>query len=366
MTITPQDIPPPHKLMNFSLSAFQDWQQCEEKYYLKHVRRLVSTSKAVPLERGIIIHEYLKGYYEGIKKGMPADDAHVQGMLLLDGHTQRMDIASAAAYYAGDEELAAELRAMPDACRDIAERYYRIRGRGDADRFAVLVIERFIKIVLVSGVQSNSVVDLVTRDLNTGLTYLWEHKTTANIPSSSFRIRDLQTSLYSRVLERYRDETTNRPYHIDAVMWNYLRTKTPATPHQNKPTKANPIGALSKAQNIDTTWDIYAARIRELGLDFEDYVDVHMRLKDAETTTFFPRYEAQIVVDVDTLLMDYAVEAARARQARFMWHSGKSIPIRTLTRSCDYCEFYKVCEAALMGGDKEDVIKMRFIEGTRS
>lgn len=353
------------KPMNFSLSAFQDFQQCEEKYYLKHVRKLTTTTKAPALEKGILLHDYMNAYYEALAKNHIPDDAHVFGMAQLASHTERIDVSAAAAYYGGDQELAEEIRSMPEVLKDIAERYFRTRGRGDADRFQVLEVERWLNIQLVAGVQSNSRVDLLARDKATGLTFLWEHKTTGNIPSTAFRIRDLQTALYARVLTRYRDVTTGLPYKVDAIMWNYLRTKSPATPHQNKPTKANPIGALSKDRGIDTTWEKYAARIVELGLNLEDYADVYARLRDVETTIFFPRYELRVVVDVDALILDYAMVGARARQARWMWEQGRSKPIRTLTRNCDYCEFYKVCESALMGGDPEDVIKMRYVEGTQ-
>lgn len=352
--------PPSRKLMNWSLSAFQDWQQCEEKYYLKHVRQLKSTAKAPPLERGIILHDYMEVYYQALKDRKPADDAHVLGMEKLHSHTERVDIASAAAYYAGDEEMALELRSMPEQVEDIAQRYYRIRGKGDADRFQIVAIERWLRMKITSSAISNSKVDLVTRDRNTGRTYLWEHKTTGNVPSSAFRIRDLQTSLYARALSRETDDTTKKLFKIDAIMWNYLRTKAPAIPHQNKSTKANPVGALSKAVSIDTTWEKYADRIVELGLDYEDYVDIYERLRDAETTVFFPRYEMVIVADSDLLILDYSEEASRAYRARLSWADGTKLPVRTLTRSCDYCEFYKVCEAALMGGDKEEVIAMRF------
>lgn len=342
------------ELMNFSLSAFQDWQACEAKYNFRHVRKLQPMFKAPPLERGIILHDYLGSFYQALKDGRQKDEAHQIAMAKLGMHTARVDIAAAAAYYGGDEDLATELRAMPEELRDIAERYYRIHGRGDADRFEVMVVERRVQVLLVAGVQSTSVVDLVARDRETGIMYLWEHKTTGNIPSSAFRIRDLQTTLYSAVLERYQ-------IHIEAILWNYVRTKVPAEPHQNKPTKANPIGALSKDRNIDTTWEKYAARIEELGLELEDYTDIYERLRDAETTKFFPRYENQIVVNTQELLLDYAVEGKRARNARYMWAQGAEQPVRTLGRGCDYCAYVKVCEAKLMGGDEEEVIKLRFV-----
>lgn len=342
--------------MNFSLSAFQDWQQCEAKYNFNHVRKLRSTFKMPALERGIILHDYLETYYNAIKASVDAASAHEMGMAKLAQHTQRVEIAAAGAHYGGDAELALDLARMPDELRDIATRYHRIRGYGDAQRFQVLIVEHHLNVLLVQGIRSNSVIDLVTRDRENGRVFLWEHKTTGNVPSSAFRIRDLQTTLYAEVL------WNQMKVKVDEIMWNYLRTKVPQIPHQNKATKANPVGPLSKAVNVDTTWEVYSARLTELGLDFEDYVDVFQRLKDAEQNVFYPRYANQVVVDQQELLIDYAVEAGRARQARYMWANGMSRPTRTLTRGCDYCPFIKICEAELMGGDGEEVVRLRFVE----
>lgn len=343
--------------MPFSLSAFQDWQQCQAKYNFRHRRRLRPKVGAPVLEVGIILHEYLEKYYEGLRVGQPAAEAHGIGLAKIDEHTKRLNIAATAAHYAGDTELADQLAAAPALVVDIAQRYHKVRGYGDAARYQILVVEKSINSLLVAGVQSNSKVDLITRDRENGIVHLWEHKSTGNMPSTAFRLRDLQTTLYAEMMALKHNVVVNE------IMWNYLRTKPPQVPHQNKPKRVGEIGALSKAQNVDTTWEMYAARIVELGLDFEDYADVFERLQFAETQVFFPRYANSIVVDRQELLLDYALSGQAVKRARLLWDAGASRPIKSLSRGCDFCPFLKVCEADLMGGDSEEIIRIRFTEG---
>jgi len=137
-------------------------------------------------------------------------------------------------------------------------------------------------------IRSRSVIDLIMREKESGLICLWEHKSTKNVPDSGLRLRDLQTLLYATVAKRKYN------LDVDKVVWNYLRTKLPMQPHQNKPDKYG-VAAMSKAVGIDTTWEIYQQALVDAGLDPEDYQDVRSRLYNAEYDKYYPRYEHVIV-----------------------------------------------------------------------
>lgn len=332
-----------------SLSAYQTWQQCEQKYFYRYVRRLRPHIKDIAMERGSLLHEYLGGFYSALKEGASGEDAHQAGKIVLDDRKQMFQQAAFSAHYAGDEETAIQFTEMIPSAHRLADFYYDVHGRTDADRFEVILVEKSYAWRIAVGVRSISVIDLVLRDRETERTSLVEHKTTKNVPPSSVRIRDLQTVLYAELL-------LEAGIVVDSILWNYLRTKEPAKPHQNKD------GKFSRAVAIDTTWKAYEAAIREAGQDPEQYADVRDRLQGREFTEFFPRYEYPIIARADLLLHDYVVEAARMRQAVLMWRSGQTTPVRTITRNCDFCEFYRVCEAAIVGGDEESVIQLRFKE----
>ncbi|HEY6009079.1 MAG TPA: PD-(D/E)XK nuclease family protein [Geobacteraceae bacterium] len=336
------------KPLTFSLSAYQAYQRCEQKYDYGYRQRLRPAVKAIAPERGRILHEYLAVYYRAVAAGAEPLAAHQAGQAQIMAHAPRIKASAAIAHYAGQEEEARTYLELIPAVVNIAERYFIVHGEGDALHFEVLLVEEKMDFEIVAGIKSKSIIDLVFRDRRNDLIWLAEHKTTERVPDSSVRLRDFQTLLYANVLWR------EKGIHVDGVFWNYLRTKEPAKPHQNRD------GRFSKAINIDTTWDIYERAIREAGQDPGAYADVRDRLQGREEVAFFPRYEHVITADPDLLIHDYAVTAQRVRYQSQLWDWGVDRPVRTLNRDCTFCDYYRLCEAAIMGGDTEDILRMRF------
>lgn len=344
-----------------SLSAYQTWQRCETQYYYRYVRKLRPILPEIAPERGIMLHGYLEAYYRSLREGLDRDKAHERGQYAIMEYTDKLKVAAATAFYGGNEELAQEYQSLLGRVVDIAERYFNVRGKTDADQFEILAVEETIDLALAGGITSRSVIDLVARERDRGLVWLWEHKSVKAVPDSKLRIRDLQTLLYATVFER------TRGIHIDGIMWNYLRTKDPDVPHQNKSKGKAERARFSVAQSVDTTRDIWERTLRSVGEDPDDpyYATIAKRLEHADTTIWFPRYEHVIVADPGLLLNDYAIEATRIRYARWAWEQGVATPVRSIRRDCDFCPFYRVCEAVITGGDEEDAIRMKFTVSTR-
>lgn len=334
-------------MLSFSLSAMQTWQRCEQRYYYSYVRKLRPIQRAIAPERGIVLHAYLAEYYQGLKNDAPPLAAHQAGLATIMLREREMKAAAATAFYSGLEDEAREYLDLVPSCISIADRYFRARGEQDADEYDVEFVEQDLSFKLSPGIVSRSIIDLVLVSRDTGLRWLVEHKSTRSVPDSTVRLRDLQTLLYAHVLGRV-------GVHIDGVLWNYLRTKEPDHPHQNKD------GKFSRAVSIDTTWEIYRKAVLDAGQPEDAYIDVKARLEGKELLVFFPRFERVIVADQDIMLEDYVREALRMRQSRLRWQRGKERPIRTIQRDCTYCEFYRCCEAAITGGDEEDVIRVKF------
>jgi len=337
-------------LLTISLSAYQSWQRCEQKYYYQYVRRLRKVIKDIAPQRGIILHDYLAAYYRALMDGQPALKAHNAALGRIDAYTPQLKAAASTMFMVGEEDTAEDFNALPDILHNIAGRYYSVHGLDDAETYRIVLVEEKVRVQLLKSVQSMSVIDLVMETRDTPhIMALTEHKSVKTVPETSTRIRDFQTLLYASVLP-------HKPYelHIDEVLWNYIRTKEPSEPMVLK------AGGLSKAKNMDTTWDTYMAAIEREHLDVSDYLDVRDQLLHRERTSYFPRYSTWVVADVDMLLRDYVTVAQRILAARKQWELGVTKPVRSLTRDCDYCPFYKICEAAVMGGDEEDVVRMSF------
>jgi len=250
----------------------------------------------------------------------------------------------------GNDELAKQMQDLPALAGRLTNRYFEVRGRTDAERYEVLLVEEWLKLQVYRDILSTGVADLLTRDRETGRLSLWEHKSTQNVPENAVRLRDFQTMLYATKLKWLKD------YQVDSITWNYIRTKEPSIPDVLK------SGELTKRKDLDTTWEQYVATARVNNIDpfVAIYYEVKERLEGREETVFFPRYEVEIVVSEAALMNDYIEEAKRIKQARADWQKGVSKPIKTIMRDCDYCEYFKICQAALTGGDEEDVIRMKF------
>lgn len=306
--------------------------------------------KDIAPQRGVILHDYLAAYYRALMDGQPALKAHNTALQRIDAYVPQLKAASSTMFMVGREDDAEDFTALPDILHSIAGRYYAIHGMEDAEKYRIVLVEEKVRVQLLRNVQSMSVIDLVMEHRDPPRTMvLSEHKSVKTVPEMGTRIRDFQTLLYANVLQY-------DPYKIaiDEVLWNYLRTKEPSEPHILKD------GGLSKAKNMDTTWDVYMAAIEREHLDPADYLDVRERLLDRERTAFFPRYTTWVVADVDMLLKDYVTTAQRILAARKQWELGVTKPVRSLSRECDWCPFYKICEASIMGGDEEDVVRMSF------
>lgn len=340
-----------------SLSAFQEWLKCQQFYEYRYVEKLQPKVKEVAPQKGILLHDVLAGYYRGLAGGVE----RVESMAISIAYHARiyqpkLHALAQTAIMIGDETLAKQYLELWDSVERIAKRYFVTRGKTDTEMYDVIMVEERIEMNLHAGIVSTGVIDLVLRERERGLTWLVEHKSTTTVPENDHRIRDFQTLLYAVYLERARS------LHVDGVLWNYLRTVEPRAPHRNKPTKSSPDGDFSVAA-IDSTWEVYAATVLAGDDDPERYREAMQGKIGTELDTFFPRFENVIVASPVILLGDYVTAASNMRLATKQWAAGRSRPIRTLTQQCRWCSYFKLCEAAVTGGDERSIVGSYFTVG---
>jgi RecB family exonuclease len=328
-----------------SLSAEADFQRCEQRYYYRVVRGLRKKVPDVAPERGSMLHEYLSHYYNGLMNEMSPPMSHEASLLKLErDQRHKLQTLAAVSKLAGDYETAQQFADMWDAIVRIADRYYLVRGQHDASQYTPVLVEERVSVELIPGITSVSVIDLVLRDRDDRL-WLVEHKTGASIPNPQVRLLDLQTLLYTATLP------LTHGIEVDGILWNYLRTKEPTAPEQLK------SGGFSHSKSQDTTWETYHGALAKAGISAESYADMKALLVDRETTRFFPRHENYVVLDRDKLLRDYIKTASRMRTSVLRWEQKVDQPVRTITRDCQWCPYYRLCEADLTGGDDTTLIQ---------
>lgn len=334
-----------------SLSASNMFDTCEMAYWQRYILGLERRDKTVPLSRGIVLHNYFESYYNGLKNGISAYDSHTNALYAMDVVAQT-EVAKyeMLADIIDDPDQYNDFINMPEACQRIAVRYFEARGRDDAAKYEILFVEERALVTLAPGIQSVGVIDLVTRHRDSGLVKIWEHKTTANIPPTEIRLRDLQTLLYSAKLEALHGLVPQ------GITWNYVRTKEPTVP------KILKKGDISVAKDIDSTWGVYSAAVVDSGGDPDDvrYATLRARLQPRELEVFFPRIEHVTIMNVDYVLDNYIATARQIKRKINMWERKIELPRMHLSRDCRWCQFSQLCMVRLTDGDIDDIIKLRY------
>lgn len=341
------------EVTSISLSSVRSYQRCQQLYAYRYIDHIQRRGRSQALDIGSIVHDYLDRYYTALKAGKKAAEAHSSASWEVSTEwTPKLKRYSQIAFAAGDTEGAKEIADLIRKTGSLITRYHKARGAEDARRHKVLLVEQRLDNHLTKTVRTRGYADLVTQDRETGRVHLWEHKTTKNVPAVSTKLRDLQTLLYGEQLARFYDTP------VDSVIWNYVRTKEPSVPEVLKSSK---VPALTKRADLDSTWEIYEQAAKEAGVDLDgSYDQMRERLVGRELTIFFPRWEQVTVANSTVMLRDYLRTGLEIRRFERRVAEGIVAPIRSLDQACDYCEYNMLCQAAITGGDTEDLVRMKY------
>ena len=334
------------KKLSISYSAVLDWRTCEQKYWYRYVDKILPRVTAAPLELGTFIHDYLETFYNAAQRQppkLPDTRRRYHKRALHKMARKSEDIASLAktASDLGADVEAHSLLAIPDTARNIMRAYYRVWGELDLKTHRVVMVEKWFQLKVKKGIVLPGKIDLVTEDKE-GY-WLWEHKSTGSIPRVDSRFRDLQTLIYTTAL----DELYG--IKVAGVIWNYIRTKPPGSP------KILKNGKLSTAQGQTTTRELVRKAYKD---NNEPLNKVYLRQVEAkERADMFQRYVLPISASERILLRDYvfsvgAIEDARAEEG--------FIPVRNISLNCNWCPYVKLCQAVILGGDTDVLVRKYF------
>lgn len=340
-----------------SVSSVRTFDECEQKYYYRQVRKLRHKVRPVAPELGILLHEYLDAYYRGLAD-LPAKESHAAAIKKMrTGAAKDIRVKARMARGIGQADAAALLEELPLKAERIAQRYFRARGLDDANRYDIILVEQELLQEVHKRTWVNvAKVDMVTRDRTTGRIELWEHKSTKDTPPDTVRIMDIQTATYAPALEELFG------FHVDGIIWNYLLTVEPWVP------KAVNVGRKDERMSLPgdsrSTWDTYVTaldaarqaapddRKQFYDVNLPQYQEMRDRFAPMEHDHYFKRLPFP-VTESNRLIRDYIRLGTKLERAHLRFEDGV-LPVMSLTRNCNYCEFMKLCRAILIGDDEQD------------
>jgi hypothetical protein len=178
-------------------------------------------------------------------------------------------------------------------------------------------------------------------------TLVLDHKSHKAIPDVNARYNDLQLLTYVWLLP-----LSGLP-KADGVLWDYLRTKPPTVPEVLK------NGSLTKRANLDSDLQTYLQAIQDNKLDPADYQEVLDRFKAEGGNRYFERVivPAPPKALIDNMVSDFKTTIV---QIHDVTKSGNFV--RNMSRDCNRCEFYNLCQTELRGIDSSFIRKQDYKE----
>lgn len=142
----------------------------------------------------------------------------------------------------------------------------------------------------------------------------------------------------------------NKIFDVKFVaMWNQLRKKAPTVPRLLK------SGGLSKAKDIDTTYETYLQTILQHNLQESDYADILKSLKERPNSF----YEREVIIKSERALR--LIERYLVLEAMDMAQAVNTPEYPSPTSECSWkCDYKALCRARNIDADEERLISHYF------
>lgn len=318
-----------------SQSSINTWRTCRKQYYYKFIEKIERKTAPAPLYKGKIIHEVLEARINGQDWRSVMEEHLLEfDKLFKEEQLEYGDLRN---------DLPVIMEGYEKLYQDEQLEYLNLQGRRAEFDFAIPLDDLPVE---ESQLVYKGKIDSVAKD-HLGRTWLVEHKSfKKSIPNEDFRFANQQALLYTWAMTQIGFPKA------DGVLWDYIRTKVPTVPELLK------SGGLSKAQKIDTTYEVYLQAILDNKLDPADYEDFLESLKGREINfyrrIFLPVKESMI----NPIIKDLKDTAKEIKILSDISHT------RNLGRHCSYCSFKSLCQAELMGADTEFIRKAEYRDST--
>lgn len=303
-------------VFHVSNSKVKLYRKCRRAYWYRYVEKLRRKRKARPLLFGSIAHTMIEAFIN-------ADDP--MAVWERDTKEQRKLFRAEREEF---EEIASSTRIIMQEYfrnewpRDKQLTYIRMRGKGAEHTFEVEIAD---------GLVVEGKIDAIATTPNR-LRWLTEHKSFSRLPSEDHRWRDVQSNLYTRIIDMIGLKS------VDGTCWDYIWSKEPTAPQMLK------NQTISK-KRIVTLPSVVRETLKQYKLRERDHARL-IQMAESNRSIYFQRTFSTAKRKVVDLLWDQFVSTAiEIRDTH-----GKRRDM-TIDRHCDWCDFEPLCRAELTGGD---------------
>lgn len=294
-----------------SQSKVNTYRKCHYAYHLRYNRKLRKKVKARPLVFGGLVHKLIEAHingddpwklFEKIKKEQGKTFrilAEEYGEILEDVHIIMMDYFD---YWKKDDV-----------------QYVEINGKKSEFLFEVEVEKGIIAVGKIDGIAKAK-----------KMRWLAEHKTGRQLPNEDHRWRQIQSSVYLRIMEM-----AKLP-RVEGIMWDYIRSKSPTEPQILKD------GSVTK-RALDTLPSKIAAFLKKGDHKTANFAHLISAAYDNRKEYFQRKFSAIKKNVVDEVFQDFVDTSIEM--------STSTARDKHIGRHCDWCEYEKLCRAELQDLD---------------
>lgn len=353
--IDAKEILQPVVLEQTSVTERADFRQCRRKWFLTTVKRLTPHGGAPHFWFGNLLHYALEHYYLGIQEDDPDPEEYGREAYEKFVKESLAGIKKELGFLW--ESAVDEYTAMVEMGRAMLDGYFRMERETGGMGEVVAVEERYrVPIRNENGRAFPGSPELTGRfDLVVarpdGSLWVVDHKTAGSKHNSAYLDIDDQLTGYAYVYYR---ATGVFPR---GQVYNVLLKKAPGPPRRLKDAKdGSPV--LSSAKDQNTTYSLFIAEIKRLGLDRRDYADILAFFKDRGWGDFYIQ---------EGVFRNMAQMQAFERNLAYEWrdmrdvaaHPEKAYPSPS-SFNCPGCPVKLICSTMQDGGDVETIIEQQF------
>lgn len=318
-----------------SISQMNSFLRCRKQWWYGYVKKIRPRREARPLTLGKLIHEGMAAYWTSRAHGGPIGPEAGLEAMRRSCDQQRIQME-------GDEWDVFE-----DILRNAEEVFLRALTAFDPSEWEVVLldsgeplVEVHFAVPLVRRVPMQGFIDLVARDLRTGMVWQIDWKFVSSLSDAEDELFNLQNVVYQYALRRIGVEVAG------SITFKCLSKES------TKP-KMNKNGSLSRAY-IRCSWEDYARACIEAGENPEDYrEEMEPKLAQNQWTLKVQEYRNE-----ETLINLWREEIAGT--AHEILKNQTRYPRSVSPMNCRTCSYRSICHGELRGYDVEGIEAMEY------
>jgi hypothetical protein len=320
-------------LPSLSYSDLQSFGRCPKQYHYRAILRIQPKRKSAALREGAAIHLVM----QRVALGENLDDVIFQ---------MANEVNANPTLFADEAEEQTE---MLKRVGRIVDGYYEYWD----DDWTVLHVEEQFTIRLENIMRDITFTpDLVVKDRYDNV-WILDHKSTNSLPDAGVPFADLQALLYFAGVKAVYPEC--KGFYFD-----YLRKKEPTQPRLNKThneeSKAFGYYFVNNLKSIDTTYEVLRDFLFELHPALLEEPSHKARLAELYDNNRFYYRDQLVVTDVQVRnVLGDVVKQVNLIQAADETDSYPRVFQRDGVLSCERCNYYRICQAELLGWDVDRI-----------